>query len=189
MKEKEFVVNPVVVNILAIIITIPLLILLIVIYKYRWIVNDHSFLNVFVSNLKKESGFFILFYIFSLFVGILIHEFIHGLFLSFFSPKGFKDLKFGFNIKAFAPYAHCKEPLKRNQYLLAVLAPGLIMGILPLIYCFIMNDIVWYVWSILFTISAIGDFMVFFMLLRVKRDRIILDHPAKVGFVARWVEE
>lgn len=188
MKEKEIVFNPYTINILAIIFVVPLFFLMAIVYEQTWIVDDKSFLYHFITCLKETSVTYVVLYVLSILIGILIHELIHGLFFSIFSPNGFKDVKFGFSLKAFAPYAHCDEPLKKNQYILAVLAPGIILGILPLIFCFIIGNIIWYSWAILFTVTAIGDFLVFFRILFVKKDRIILDHPSKVGFIVKWNE-
>ena len=66
-----------------------------------------------------------------LLLGIIVHEFIHGVFFSIFASKGFKSIKFGILWKMLTPYCHCREPLKIKQYIIALLAPLIILGIAP----------------------------------------------------------
>jgi hypothetical protein len=40
-------------------------------------------------------------------MGILLHELIHGLSWAWFGKKPLSTIKYGINLKALAPYAHC----------------------------------------------------------------------------------
>jgi len=151
-------------------------------YNHYGTSSNASFLDTFMEYLSKKSLPFVVLFILSILAGIIIHELLHGMIFSLFAKNGFKDVKFGFNLKVFAPYAHCKVPLKRNQYILAVITPGLILGILPSIIFFICKDIIWFSWSMLFVVTAIGDFMIFFKLIFINKTFKVKDHPTKVGF-------
>ncbi|MBN1775685.1 MAG: DUF3267 domain-containing protein [Clostridiales bacterium] len=66
--------------------------------------------EVFVSSLDsmmKNPFVFLLFYIVSLFVLVVLHELTHAFLFLRGCEHGWKSIKFG--VKAFTPYCHCKE--------------------------------------------------------------------------------
>jgi hypothetical protein len=63
-------------------------------------------------------------------LGVLVHEFIHGISWMIFGHKPFSAIKFGFQWKTFTPYAHLKEPVEVNAYRLGAFMPGFLLGIL-----------------------------------------------------------
>jgi len=180
MKEHTY--NSILVNILAIILMIPIVYIMISLFKHYGTATDILYINAFIENLTEKSLSFIILFLISILLGIVIHELLHGIIFSLYAENGFKDVKFGFNLKAFAPYAHCKVPLKRNQYILAVIMPGLVLGVLPSIIFLVNGNIIWFSWSLLFIVTAIGDLMIFFKLLFINKTLKVKDHPTKVGF-------
>jgi hypothetical protein len=63
-------------------------------------------------------------------LGILLHELIHGLSWAWFGKKPLSTIKYGINLKALAPYAHCNQPLDVRVYRLGALMPGVLLGLL-----------------------------------------------------------
>ena len=61
--------------------------------------------------------------IIAIFVGILLHELLHGLGWVPFTKSGFRSLQFGFMTPEMAPYAHCKEPLPVYGYRIGIILP------------------------------------------------------------------
>jgi hypothetical protein len=188
MIKKEVTFNSVLINILGIVITIPLLVILGITFKSIHSIDSDLFIDQFISNFLQSSPMFIIFYIASLAAGIICHELLHGLAFSKFSIQGFKHVKFGFNAKALAPYAHCKVPLERNYYMLALLLPGVILGLIPATIALIIGDVLFYAWSLFFILAAIGDFILLFRIMFISKEHIISDHPSKVGFIATLMD-
>ena len=114
--------------------------------------------------------------------GVVLHELIHGVAMAAFAQKGWKSVSFGFNVQALAPYAHCKEPLSPNAYRLTLVMPGILLGDIPVIISWFTGNIVFLFFGILFTLSAAGDIIVFW-LSRDITDGMLQDHPEKIGFV------
>jgi len=117
-----------------------------------------------------------------IFIGIVIHELIHGFFMAIFSKDGIKSVKFGIMKQSFVFYAHCKEPLLAKNMLIVSLAPFVFLGLIPTIYSFISGSLI--IWFIGFsmTIGAIGDFIYAYLILKTGLGKMILDHDCEVGF-------
>lgn len=113
----------------------------------------------------------------ALILGVVAHELIHGATWAAFAPEGWKNIKFGFNLKALMPYANCKAPLRARHYRLGGLMPGLLLGVLPFIFCLILKFPVVAMFGAFFTLVAAGDFWVLYSLRRESPAAIILDHP------------
>ena len=64
-------------------------------------------------------------------IGLVIHELIHGFFFAIFSKNKFKSIKFGLVLKKGYAYCKCKEILRTNQYVVGLLMPTMILGIIP----------------------------------------------------------
>ncbi len=119
----------------------------------------------------------------SIIVAVIIHELIHGIVFAIYAPNGFKSVSFGFNPSLAAFYCHCNQPLKVKHYRRAGIAPLIILGLIPLVFAFI-TGVVWFkTFGLLLTIGGFGDLLVYFKLIKLDKDRLILDHPEKMGFI------
>jgi hypothetical protein len=117
----------------------------------------------------------------ALIVGLVLHELIHGLTWSFFTKNGFKSMKFGILLKMLTPYCHCKEPLKVKQYIIGAIMPAFVLGFLPAVYSIITGNIPVMIFATVFTVAAIGDFMIINLLLNEDGNSMVLDHPSEAG--------
>ncbi|MDZ4845734.1 MAG: DUF3267 domain-containing protein [Chitinophagales bacterium] len=122
-------------------------------------------------------------------LGIFVHEFIHGFTWALFSPAKWRDIRFGFQVKMFTPYAHCTVPLKLRHYALGALMPGLILGILPFIFGLSMNNPLFAVAGFIFTFVACGDFWILYSLRNEPREAMVKDHPTNAGCVVYYPEK
>ena len=113
---------------------------------------------------------------------IVIHELIHGFFFGIYVNGGFKTVRFGVYWKAMTPYCSCNEPIKVQQYRIVALMPTVILGFIPLIVGFIIGEINTIAISTFMVISGGGDFLMIWMLRKFKKDTMVIDHPAKMGF-------
>lgn len=117
---------------------------------------------------------------------VVVHELLHGLVWGLFAPGGFRKIEFGFIKEMLTPYCTCGEPLKKGEYILGTLMPGLVLGILPAIAGVLCGSLFWLMIGVLMTVSAGGDFIVIVKMLFYKaksNDMVIMDHPSECGFV------
>ncbi len=132
----------------------------------------------FISKIYK--GFILPFIIFN--IGILLHEVIHALLFTLFNDLGISSVKIGFKKKELLPYTYCSGKIKLNNYRITLIAPAIILGLIPLIIAiFLSNSIIWF-YSFLFLIAGTGDIVLFIHSLKTSGNQIIVDHPTKLGF-------
>ena len=121
------------------------------------------------------------FIVFIMLLGIIIHELIHGITFSFFAKTGFKAIKFGVIWKMLTPYCHCTEPLLVKHYRIGGIMPAVILGFLPFIYSLLFGNIFCLIFALFFTMAAIGDFYIIYLLRNESKNSMVLDHPSEVG--------
>jgi hypothetical protein len=119
----------------------------------------------------------------ALLIGIFMHELLHGIGWVPFARKGFRSLQFGFMTTEMSPYAHCKEPLPVYGYRIGIVLPGLILGFLPAIKGIITGSFSWLIYGIFFTWAASGDFIMLWMIRKLKSKTMVMDHPGKLGCI------
>ena len=117
-----------------------------------------------------------------LLAGIVLHELIHGICMAVFSRNGWKSVTFGFNPKAIAPYAHCKEPLNPDAYRLSLIMPGFLLGDVPVLVSWFTGNILLLFFGILFCWAAAGDVAVLWLSRKITGG-MLQDHPTKIGFI------
>ncbi|WP_297983987.1 DUF3267 domain-containing protein [uncultured Chryseobacterium sp.] len=130
-------------------------------------------------NFKKKVFLFIPLLMF--FFGIIVHELVHGVFFAKFAEHGWKSVKFGVLWKMLTPYAHCKEPLKIKHYKIAVLAPLVLVGLLPALVGVILGDAILTIFGILMSGSAAGDIMIYNIIKKENPEDYVQDHPSEAG--------
>jgi hypothetical protein len=114
-------------------------------------------------------------------IGIILHELIHGLGWIYFGGQKWDKIQFGFKLKTLTPFAHCKEPVTARAYRYGTAAPGIILGIIPSLIGIITANS-WLLWfGIIFTVAAGGDFLVLWLLRRIKSGVLVEDHPSRAG--------
>ena len=113
---------------------------------------------------------------------IVFHELIHGFFFGIYAKGGFKTVRFGVHWKAMIPYCTCNETINVQQYRIVALMPTVILGFIPLIVGFIIGEINTIAISALMVVGGFGDFLMIWMLRKLKKDTMVIDHPTKMGF-------
>ena len=121
-------------------------------------------------------AFFVLF-----FIGILLHELIHGFVWALYAEKGMKSIKFGVLWKMLTPYCHCKEPLTVKHYITGAIMPAIILGFLPALLGIIIGNIGWLLFGFFFTIAASGDFLIISLVRKERMSDFVQDHPSEAG--------
>lgn len=119
---------------------------------------------------------------------IVVHELLHGLTWSLFSEHHFKDIDFGFMKEYLTPYCTCAVPLSKSHYILGALMPCIVLGIIPAALGIFMGSHLWFWTGIIMILSAGGDLMIVWKVLRFKKqpesqEVLIYDHPTQAGSV------
>ena len=66
-----------------------------------------------------------------LILGNIVHELIHGAFYAIFCKNKFKSIKYGAVLKKGYAYCECKEILQTKHFIVGLLMPVILLGILP----------------------------------------------------------
>ena len=115
-------------------------------------------------------------------VGVILHELVHGFFFALYASKGVRSVRFGIMRKYLAPYAHCKEPLKIKNYIVALLAPLILVGILPGIAGIILGNFQLTLFGIALSAGAAGDLLIYNMIKKENPEDYVQDHPTEAGY-------
>ena len=153
---------------------IPIALVLAGAFILRW--GFDQFRNGFDS---LFGGF--LYFLAIFFLGIVLHELIHGITWMYLGKKPLSAIKFGFQLKTFTPYAHCKEPLKINPYRIGAAMPGVLLGLLPALIGIINGNGWALAFGLLFTTAAGGDMLILWLIRNVSSDKLVEDHPTHAG--------
>lgn len=144
---------------------------------------DDPSANVFAGKSFAGTVWVVLGFVGMIAAGICLHELVHGFFFAIFAKNGFKSIKFGVLTKpVFAFYCHCKEPLKRDQYMVSAIMPLILIGILPSVIAVFTSNFLLLLAGYILTVGAIGDVMMIKMLIQENKSSYVLDHPSEIGF-------
>jgi hypothetical protein len=155
----------------------PLVLILGAIYAARWGVR--SILDGFSIDLGNVIAILIALVVFV--VGIVVHEYIHGLVWAYFGKKPLSSIKFGFQLNTLTPYAHSTEPMEVSAYRLGTVMPALVLGILPTLIAIIIGNGWLLTFGLFFTAAAGGDLLILWLIRNVKAGTLVEDHPTQAG--------
>ncbi|RLD65380.1 MAG: DUF3267 domain-containing protein [Bacteroidetes bacterium] len=116
-------------------------------------------------------------------IGIAIHELLHGLAYLILTKGDFKNISFGILWKDLTPYCHYSQVISVKQYRIAVLLPGVITGLFPLVIALLNGSFPTLILGMLFTLGAIGDLVILWIIRKEKSNTMIKDHPDKIGCI------
>ena len=140
--------------------------------------TDH--LKLFITNFYTTES---LFYGIALIFSIALHELIHGITWCYFTQNGWNSIKFGILWNSLTPYCHCKEPLTAHQYRMGLLMPTIVLGIIPTITAWIFGSVFLLVYGIIMIISGAGDLMIYRLIVKIRGNTKIKDHPTEIGVI------
>ena len=92
------------------------------------------------------------------FVGVVIHELIHGLTWIGLTRNGFRHLKFG--LMTGAVYCHIDVPMKKHHYVIGALMPLILVGIVTTIVGICVGSLLWTMVGVALISGAAGDIMI-----------------------------
>lgn len=172
-KRKDQIISGAYTNVVGSLLPLPIVILFCVLFYLK----NGSFLFLFSLN-----------YSYFIFIIILVvtHELLHGFTWAMFTESKFKSIEFGFKIKSLCPYCTCGEQLIKWQYILGVIMPCLVIGVIPAVIAVVCNSIYWFWVALLMIVASGGDLIVTIKVLAYKtnsRNVIFMDHPTDIGFI------
>lgn len=171
--RKDLTFGVVAANIWAIVLVLPMAIVFWLLYRMSWEAGDLSLTEQVAALL-------------SAFLLIVVHELIHGVGFACFVESHWKAVSFGIIWKMLTPYCTCREPLKRKHYLVAILAPTVILGIIPTIIAVVYGFWGMFLVSLLMIFGGGADILIAIKLCVYKtkgKDCVFFDHPYECGLV------
>ena len=135
-------------------------------------------------DMNRISYFYMIFIIIA---AIIVHEFIHGLFMGIFAGWKWDDVEFGFSVRTLSPYCTSQAPMSIGRYVVTLLMPTIILGFTPAIISIFIGSSVFFISSMFMILGGGGDFLITFILLTYHKSSkkiFIIDHPTKCGFYA-----
>jgi hypothetical protein len=114
-------------------------------------------------------------------VGIVVHEVVHAAVWVAAGGGGWSRVRFGWQWKALAPFAHYTEPLPAAAYRLGATAPLILLGIVPAVLGTLAGRGAVAAFGWLLTAGAAGDLAVLWLLRGVPPAALVTDHPSRAG--------
>lgn len=113
--------------------------------------------------------------------GIVVHELVHAAVWVYAGGGGWRRVRFGWNWKALAPFAHYTEPLPVGAYRVGAVAPLVLLGIVPAVVGTLAGwgGVAAFGW--LLAAGAAGDLAVLWLLRGVPAGALVTDHPSRAG--------
>jgi hypothetical protein len=168
-KKRDLSISMARANILVMFISIPVIVL------------QFAAFSLFHGAKKLEPTWSPVFLFVLILLGVVIHELIHGISWILFGHKPFSAIKFGFQWNTFTPYAHLKEPVEVNAYRIGAFMPGFVLGILTYILSLLLGDGNLFWFSLFHTSASGGDWLVLWLIRKVKAGIQVEDHPTNAG--------
>lgn len=153
-----------------------LIFVLILGFSYRFFLIDRAVL-MDISGIR-----FPVLFIAIIFIVTAIHELLHGIGWMIISRKGWGIIKF--NINAMMPSCACKAVLGKNQYLVGVLTPFIVLGIGSIFFLMVYPGTLSLLTMLVAFVGTGGDLVIASNILKEKNETLISDHPTKVGYIA-----
>ncbi len=116
----------------------------------------------------------------------VVHELLHGIVWGLLAQHKFKDIEFGYIKESFTPYCTCTTPLKRGAYLVGVLTPFVLLGLIPCVISIFNGSFRLLILGLCMIAGAGGDVLIALKVLKRRsqaRDILYYDHPTKAGSV------
>ena len=155
------------VNILSFIIIILLGVLLFVLYKFD-VLNDilEKLAN---PTLKTDHSLALFIEIIIIFLWLVLHEIIHGISYVIMGAKS-KNITFGMALEKGIFFTKCGEDINKKNILVSVIAPFVLIGIIPLIISIIITSPILLILSLINISGCSGDLMMFTFFLGRNKD-------------------
>jgi hypothetical protein len=116
-----------------------------------------------------------------IFVGIVIHEFLHGIGLMVFGGVPWRDVRYGIKVKSLTAYAHTDSRVTVKSYRKLVALPGFLLGVIPVVVGIAIGEGWLTLYGFLMLVGAGGDIAILWKLRNVNFKAFVLDNPDRAG--------
>jgi hypothetical protein len=114
-------------------------------------------------------------------LGIVVHELVHAVAWVAAGGGRWDRIRFGWQWRALAPFAHYTEPLPATAYRQGAVAPLLVLGVAPSLAGTLAGWPAVAAFGWLLVVGAAGDLAVLWLLRRVPAKALVIDHPSRAG--------
>ena len=114
-------------------------------------------------------------------VGVAVHELIHGFTWMWATRSGFSHLRFG--LLRGGAYCHIDVPMSKRKYVVGALMPLLLLGIIPFLLSFATNSLWLMLFGVIFIACAMGDVLIVWAIRKEPPDTLVYDHPSEPGCI------
>jgi hypothetical protein len=114
-------------------------------------------------------------------LGIVVHELVHAIAWVTAGRGRWDRVRFGWQWRALAPFAHYTEPLPATAYRRGAVAPLLVLGVGPALAGTFAGWPAVAAFGWLLVVGAAGDLAVLWLLRGVPPDARVADHPTRAG--------
>jgi Putative zincin peptidase len=114
-------------------------------------------------------------------LGIVVHELVHAIAWVAAGRGRWDRVRFGWQWRALAPFAHYTEPLPATAYRQGAVAPLLVLGVVPALAGTFAGWPAVAAFGWLLVVGAAGDLAVLWLLRGVPPDALVADHPTRAG--------
>lgn len=126
-------------------------------------------------------------FIVAIFLGVAVHEFIHGFTWMLITHSGWNHLRFGF-MKG-NPYCHIDVPMDKKGYVIGALMPLWLLGVIPWLIGVFAGSFPLILWGSIFIASAMGDVLIVWGIRHELATAKVYDHPSEAGCVVYKYED
>lgn len=164
--------------------------LLLMVLVVPFIIIHSKAFSIYFSNFKWLIFLQDIFlFVIIIFIGIILHELIHGLTWALFVKERLSAIKFGILKEYLTPYCHCKGFLRVKHYITGAIMPAILLGVLPTLWAFINGSVMIFFLGVYFIVAASGDFLIIYLLRNEGYNNYVKDHETKPGCIVYKFKE
>ena len=120
-------------------------------------------------------------FIIGFWVGVAVHELIHGFTWMRVTHSSFSHLRFG--LLRGGVYCHTDVPMSKRKYVVGALMPLLLLGIVPFLLSYVIHSLWLMLFGVIFIGCAMGDVLIVWAIRHDSADTLVYDHPSEAGCV------
>lgn len=106
----------------------------------------------------------------------ILHELIHALFIGVLT-RDFRSIALGADLKKGILTCHCKKPMACWKYRIVLVMPTVWIGILPLLFGFLLHDFTCVAVGSVVVAGSVGDLLMLWRIRNLRADATVYDHP------------
>ena len=120
-------------------------------------------------------------FIIGFWVGVAVHELIHGFTWMWVTHSSFSHLRFG--LLRGGVYCHIDVPMSKRKYVVGALMPLLLLGVVPFLLSFATHSLWLMLFGAIFIGCAMGDVLIVWAIRKEPPDTLVYDHPSEPGCI------